>query len=139
MASDGATAGLEALNLNECRRLLGNGGIGRIALPSESAPIIRPVNFVLHRDAIVLRTAEGEILAAAERGTRVSFEIDDANRLEHSGWSVIVIGYLTESAADDETLALPLRPWAAGRRERFVSLSLEAVTGRRIEHRRFET
>ena len=124
--------GPEILSADECRRRLAQGGVGRLALPGSSAPDLRPVNFVLDGDALVVRTGEGRILAAARRGDPVAFEIDGIDRLEHTGWSVVVTGELRERPADDATRALPLRAWASGHRDRFVAISLDSLGGRCI-------
>ncbi len=132
MKIDSATAGLEALEVEECRRLLGAGGIGRIAIAGEGAPILRPVNFAVKDGIVVIRTGEGRIFDAARRGASVAFEIDNVDGFEHEGWSVIATGRLSERDADAEAYALPLRPWSAGRRDRFVMIELDVVSGRRI-------
>ena len=132
MTREIAPDGLLVLEPDECRRLLDRGGIGRLALPGASAPELRPVNFLLEGDAVVMRTGDGVILAAARRGDAVAFEIDAIDPLEHTGWSVLVTGKLTERAADAATRALPLRAWAPNPKDRYVSLALESVSGRRL-------
>lgn len=124
--------GLEILSPNECQRLLTEAAIGRLAMPATGAPTLRPVNFALDGEALVIRTGEGSILDAARRGLSVSLEADGIDRLDHTGWSVIVVGTIRERATDDRTLALPLRAWASGKKDRFVSISMESVEGRRI-------
>lgn len=123
---------LEHLAADECRRLLGNGGVGCIGLASAQAPVLRPVNFALHAGAIVVRTGEGRILEAAARGDAAAFVVDAADHLEHTGWSVIAEGRLSVLPTDEVTLGLPLRAWADGTKDRFVSLSLDQLSGRRI-------
>lgn len=113
----------------ECLRRLADGGVGRLAVRGDEAPRLRPVNFVLHDDQVVVRTGEGEILRAARRNEPASFEIDGIDGLEHTGWSVVVVGRLSELLSDDAHLALPLRPWASGVKDRFVGLSLEELSG----------
>jgi nitroimidazol reductase NimA-like FMN-containing flavoprotein (pyridoxamine 5'-phosphate oxidase superfamily) len=130
--------GIEVFAEAECRRRLSEGGVGRIAMRAmrgsddDGAPEMRPVNFLLHGDDVIIRTGDGAILEAARRGGSAGFEIDDIDRLEHTGWSVVVTGKLFELPTDDEHLALPLRPWAAGRKDRFVGLAIERITGLRI-------
>lgn len=98
----------------------------------EDAPEMRPVNFTLRDGNVIIRTGDGAILAAAQRGEAAGFEIDDIDRLEHTGWSVVVTGKLFELPTDDDHLALPLRPWASGRKDRFVGLTLDRISGLRI-------
>jgi nitroimidazol reductase NimA-like FMN-containing flavoprotein (pyridoxamine 5'-phosphate oxidase superfamily) len=132
MSADVGAQGLEILSVDECRRLLAHEGLGRLGLPGPDAPLLRPVNFVLHDDTLVVRTGPGRILTAAQRGDPAALEIDGIDRVEHTGWSVIATGKLSELAADGQARALRLRPWAAGGRDRYVALSLESVSGRRI-------
>ncbi len=124
--------GILVLDERECRRLLAPGGVGCLGLPGTGAPILRPVNFALHDEALVVRTGEGPILDAALRGDAAAFETDGIDRLEHTGWSVLVTGRIAALPTDETTLALPLRAWASGRRDRFVAIQLEEVSGRRI-------
>ena len=137
MTNDDPTAtphapSLEALPDDACRRRLADGGVGRVALRGGDAPEIRPVNFVLRDDRVVIRTGDGIILSAARRGEAASFEIDGIDPLEHTGWSVVVAGKLGELPSDEHHLALPVRPWASGHKDRFVGLTLERVSGIRI-------
>ncbi len=123
---------LETLEREDCQRRLAEGGVGRVALRGQDAPEIRPVNFVLRDDRIVIRTGDGIILAAARQSEAASFEIDGIDPLEHTGWSVVVVGKLGELASDEDNLELPVRPWASGQKDRFVGLSLDRVSGIRI-------
>jgi len=127
-----AATDLETLQPTECRRRLAEGGVGRLAMRGSDAPELRPVNFVMHDGLLIVRTGEGVILQAARRGEAASFEIDATDPLEHTGWSVVVTGNLSELATNEANLALPLRPWASGRNDRFVGLSLVRVSGLRI-------
>lgn len=129
---DLAVPALETFDAAECRRYLDEGGVGRLAMRGAGAPELRPVNFALRGETVIVRTGDGSILAAARRGETAGFEIDGIDRLEHTGWSVVVTGKLSELPSDAENLALPLRPWASGRNDRFVGLSLDRVSGMRI-------
>lgn len=130
--ADHAPPDVEHLSSDECRRLLQRGGVGCIGLAAVGAPVLRPVNFTVHGDAIVIRTGEGRILEAARRGDPAAFAVDAADRLEHTGWSVIAEGKLSVLPTDEVTLGLPLRAWADGRKDRFVAISLDQLSGRRI-------
>lgn len=112
--------------------MLAGGGVGRIALRGQDAPTLRPINFALRGDMLIFRTGEGTVLAAAHRGESASFEIDDIDAMEHTGWSVIAVGKLAELSADDENRRLPLRSWASGEKDRFVGLFIGEVSGLRI-------
>jgi len=123
---------IEELSRAQCKRLLCEGGVGRLAMSTRGVPEIRPVNFALSGGALIVRTGEGSILSAAQRGEVGAFEIDGVDRLEHTGWSVLVTGKLCEITQRKAMLGLPLRPWASGTKDRFVALSLDQVSGMRI-------
>lgn len=127
-------AGLEVLDRGECLRLLAMGGVGRVALPAEP-PVVRPVNFVLDEERIVIRTGASSTWRAASEHRLVTFEIDGARNLDHRGWSVVATGPLMQLAPDDRVLALPLRAWAPRGRERFVAITIRELTGRRLTGR----
>jgi uncharacterized protein len=129
--------GLEVLDRDECFRLLGHHGVGRVAVVDAGRPVICPINYVVDREQILFRTAPGTKLDAAARGQQVAFEIDSADPMYHTGWSVIVTGRCEEVVDPDrraEVDRLPLRPWAAGAKDHVISIRSESVTGRRIVH-----
>ena len=128
-------AGLEVLSETECRRLLDAGGVGRVAVPADP-PIVRPVNFALDGERIVIRTGAGELWKAACRSVRVAFEVDGFRNVDHRGWSVLASGRLAPVTADVRVLALPLRAWAPQGRDRFVAVTIEELSGRRLADRR---
>lgn len=124
-------AGLEVLDRAECIRLLEQGGVGRLATPGEP-PVVRPVNFVLDGEQIVVRTGAGVLWRAACEQRMATFEIDGARNVDHRGWSVLASGRLAPMATDDRLQALPLRPWAPHGRDRFVVLDIAELSGRRL-------
>lgn len=137
---------IEPLDEAECRRLLGQSGIGRLVVVVGHQPDIFPVNYILEHidgdtkddpgiDEIVIRTAEGTKLAAALMGRNVAFEIDAFDPAHHGGWSVVVHGTAHESRTlpavmHDEDL--PVEPWAAGAKLRHIRITIDTITGRRI-------
>jgi nitroimidazol reductase NimA-like FMN-containing flavoprotein (pyridoxamine 5'-phosphate oxidase superfamily) len=124
--------GIETFAREQCLDRLREGGVGRLALRGHEAPELRPVNFALRYEQLIIRTGDGTILAAARKGEPAGFEIDEIDRFEHVGWSVVATGKLAELEADSANLALALRPWASGKKDFFVALSLDRVTGLRI-------
>jgi uncharacterized protein len=125
-------SGLESLSIDECRDLLSAGGVGILALCGVAAPVLRPVNFALYEGWILIRTGEGQILEAAVGVEPASFTISEIDRLEHTGWSVVVTGKLAERSSLDGVADAPLRPWARAEKHHFVGLSIEEISGRRI-------
>lgn len=129
--------GMEVLTRDECIRLLQLAHVGRIGLTAGSLPIILPLNFAMDDESIVFCTEPGAKLTAARAGDVVCLEIDDADDLNHEGWSVLVTGRLQEITDSGEAAAarqLPVRPWKATASPSYVRLPLELVSGRRLSH-----
>ena len=124
--------GTAALPIEECERRLAAGGVGILALAGVAAPVLRPVNFVLRKGAVILRTGEGRILEAAQFAEPASFVICEVDRFEHTGWSVVVTGKLVERSTLGHLSDLPLRPWARAEKHHLVGLSIDEISGRRI-------
>ena len=127
--------GLEVPTTEECLALVRTATIGRLAIHSGALPTIVPVNFVLTDNGVVIRTAPGSKLDNALEHAVVAFEVDDVDPLRHTGWSVVITGLASEITDPDELAAarrLPLAHWAPGAAERYVCVSLDLVSGRRI-------
>jgi uncharacterized protein len=125
----------QELTDEECRRLLGERHLGRLALVDADGPVILPVNYTLDQGSVVFRTDPGSKLDAAAAGATVAFEVDAADERDRTGWSVVVRGRAGEVSdpADLERLrALPLYPWAPGAKAHYVRIRPASVTGRRI-------
>ena len=127
--------GMELLSTHECERRLRAGGVGILALSGVAAPILRPVNFALHENWVLIRTGEGQILDAARSSGAASFAMSEVDRLEHTGWSVVVTGKLAERSGIPNVGDVPLRPWARADKQHFVGLSIDEISGRRIAER----
>lgn len=128
--------GLEVLERDQCLALLATATLGRVGLSSGALPTVLPVNFLLHDDQILIRSGHGTKLDAALSDAVVAFEVDDFDPLYHSGWSVVVTGVAT-SLDDPELLArverLPLPRWAPEDLGHVVAISIEMVSGRRLD------
>jgi hypothetical protein len=125
--------GLEVLSRGDCLRLLRTVSLGRIGVSIGALPTILPINFRLDGDRILFRTGVGTKLDAATKGAVVAFEADDFDPMYHSGWSVVVTGMAREvREPDDPDLYLTPR-WAPGDDGRLVEVTIEQVTGRRLE------
>jgi len=127
--------GLAVLEREECIALLGSVTVGRIAITSNALPVVLPVNFVLLDDRIVIRTSRGTKLDAATRNTVVAFEVDEIDMVEQTGWSVLVTGVARELVAPDEideVSASPPARWAPGPDGRYIAISTDMISGRRI-------
>jgi nitroimidazol reductase NimA-like FMN-containing flavoprotein (pyridoxamine 5'-phosphate oxidase superfamily) len=126
---------MEELDQDECRRLLAERRLGRLAIPDFGGPVIFPVNYVVDQDLVVFRTDPGTKLDAATERESVAFEVDAVDEATRTGWSVVVRGTLadiTDPAHLGRLRALPLYPWAPGEKSRYVRVRPVSVTGRRI-------
>jgi nitroimidazol reductase NimA-like FMN-containing flavoprotein (pyridoxamine 5'-phosphate oxidase superfamily) len=133
---DGPVAGRwQELNRSECFALLARQNLGRLAFVDDLGPIVVPVNYVLDRHMVVIRTDEGAKLDAATQGRKVAFEIDWTDAEGRSGWSVLVRGEavaVTDPAELERLRDLPLTPIARGRKPHYIRVMPALVTGRRI-------
>lgn len=131
-----STRRIEELDVDACLQLLEAHTLGRVAFVEGSGePVILPVNYLLDRGVVVIRTAEGGKVAAAVRKARIAFEVDDFDADLGTGWSVLVKGVADELwERDDMELAqaLPLEPLAPGDKEHFLTILSTGITGRRI-------
>jgi nitroimidazol reductase NimA-like FMN-containing flavoprotein (pyridoxamine 5'-phosphate oxidase superfamily) len=124
-----------ALEPDECWRLLRGCEVGRLAISITDHPDIFPVNFVVDHGSVVFRTAEGTKLAAAVLGRAVAFEVDGYDPSAGEAWSVVIKGTAREIERMHELFEafdLPLFPWHAGPKHRFVRITPETITGRRF-------
>jgi nitroimidazol reductase NimA-like FMN-containing flavoprotein (pyridoxamine 5'-phosphate oxidase superfamily) len=137
MTATNARAEIEVLTREECLRLLAAEEVGRIAVVLGRQPLIMPVNFVLERDTIVLRTDPGTKLATASF-ERVAFEVDHIDRQRQVGWSVLVQGIGQEVTAAfsrlfEQVRALAITPWAPGDKEHWLRIMPVEISGRRVQ------
>ncbi|MFJ8160072.1 helix-turn-helix domain-containing protein [Streptomyces sp. NPDC096136] len=126
------------LGEEECRRLLGVRGIGRVAVFTADGPAVLPVNYLVVDDGVAFRTAAGTVLAGAA-GTEAAFEAERIDEVAAKGWSVLAVGVLAAASRPDvlEGLAEAAHatPWAGGERTHWMTLAPDRLTGRRVEYR----
>ena len=124
------------LDTHTCLELLRTREVGRLAVSITDHPDIFPINYVVDRGTIVFRTAEGTKLAASLLGRGVAFEIDGYDPAAGEAWSVVIKGYAIEIEKMNDyfdALDLPLFPWHAGPKHRFVRIEPVEITGRRFQ------
>jgi hypothetical protein len=131
---DAAPGTLQLLSIGECRELLGSRQVGRLAyIARAGVPDIVPVNYVLDRDDVLIRSGPGPKLQAAERRELVAFEVDAFDEDAHTGWSVVVHGTaIRESSAQAGRDEASTAPWASGPRQATIRISPRRITGRRV-------
>lgn len=108
--------------------------LGRLATSAAGQPDIFPVNFVVQRRTILIRTAEGTKLASAVVNQRVAFEADEHN--VEAGWSVVVKGYAHVLSRLDEIAdaeSAQVLPWTATPKQRFIRIVPTQITGRHFQ------
>ncbi|MFI1766288.1 helix-turn-helix domain-containing protein [Streptomyces sp. NPDC020800] len=119
----------------ECRTLLAMHGVGRLAVPTATGPVIVPVNYSVVDGAIVFRTARGATPSLAD-GCQVAFEVDRIDDAFSQGWSVLVRGPARAVTDTQEQRRYTERaystPWAGGSRSLWMRIDPFTVTGRRI-------
>lgn len=128
-------SGMEVLEAAECWKLLAEAQVGRLAVAILDHPDIFPINHVVDDHTIVFRTAEGTKLAAAVLGRGVAFEVDGYDAESGQAWSVVLKGWATEIERVEDLLSaedLPLFPWNAAPKSRWVRVEPQDVSGRRF-------
>jgi nitroimidazol reductase NimA-like FMN-containing flavoprotein (pyridoxamine 5'-phosphate oxidase superfamily) len=126
---------LEELDLRECRRLLSATDVGRLGYTGEAGPRIVPVNYALLPESVVFRTGQQSEIARFALGRTVAFEVDQVDEFLHSGWSVLIVGRLSEmspSAIEMLDVSDTPQPWPKGTQTLVCEVSLSEVTGRRV-------
>ncbi len=130
---------LAEIDRAECLRLLEERGFGRIAVVVRGSPVVFPVNYALVDGAILLCIRRGGDLDRATSDAAASFEIDGEDDVYHEGWSVLAVGrcaHLPPSVERDRhAQPIALSPWAGGDRSLLVHMSIDEISGRRIDHR----
>ncbi|GAA3246285.1 MULTISPECIES: pyridoxamine 5'-phosphate oxidase family protein [unclassified Streptomyces] len=128
-------ARLVALGPDECRRLLGTHGVGRLVVPLTDEILAVPVNYSVVDGAVVFRTDPATAPGRAA-GRRVAFEVDRIDDAFGVGWSVLVQGTARTVTDPDEQRTLTARaysnPWAGGPRTTWMRIDPDGITGRRI-------
>lgn len=117
----------------ECWGLLRQNVFGRLAVSVSDQPEIFPFNYVVQNGTLVFRTAQGTKLAALTVNEHIAVEIDGYH--ESGGWSVMLKGraHATEWGDDYERAQISgLRPWVGTRKQVYVRIVPELITGRRF-------
>ncbi|MGZ4608982.1 MAG: pyridoxamine 5'-phosphate oxidase family protein [Actinomycetes bacterium] len=127
--------GVMVLPEHMCWMMLRTAEVGRLAVSVNNVPDIFPVNYVVDHGTIVFRTAAGSKLTASGSNPLVAFEVDGYDAPSEEAWSVVVkgraeeINHLHERI---ESMDLPLFPWHAAPKSRFVRITPESMSGRKF-------
>jgi nitroimidazol reductase NimA-like FMN-containing flavoprotein (pyridoxamine 5'-phosphate oxidase superfamily) len=125
----------EVLDTEQCWALLTSVEVGRLAVAAAGDIDIFPLNFIVDDGAIVFRSAAGTKMIEVVLAGRVAFEVDGYEPEHGRAWSVVLKGsaHLLDRWDDIyHAQDLPLFPWNASPKERFVKIIPDMMTGRRF-------
>lgn len=130
---------VEVLSEAECRQLLAEHDVGRVAFSDGEYPVVLPVNYVLDGNAIAIHTDLGAKSANIPLH-RVVFEVDGVERWNQSGWSVLAQGFgqdVTDALGPryEDLRRRGLTTWISGERSRWITIDIQRISGRRIVNR----
>lgn len=127
--------GIEHLSAKECWEALRGADIGRLAVIIDDHPEIFPLTYVVDHGTVVFRSAEGTKVDGVMSGHAVAFEVDGYDRTTNKAWSAVIKGTAERPHGIDEAAAaamLPLFPWQAGEKNRFIRIVPDQISGRRF-------
>ena len=109
------------------------GLVGRIAISTDRAPVVHPVNFWYQDRAVLVRLGPGTMAAGAS-GSLVAFEVDHVDRTNSRAWSVLVRGLATplDDSARSEFVSNAAAPLVLTPGDIVLSIRPDVVTGRRF-------
>jgi hypothetical protein len=131
------TKGSTVLPASECLRLLAMtakaGGIGRLGVSTDQAPLVIPVNFTLRDGQVLVRTGKGFVTEAAN-GHLVAFEVDHVDVGAGTAWSVLIRGLATLTEAPTELdLAAAAHPLVPKPGDMVLVVRPDILSGRQFE------
>jgi hypothetical protein len=126
---------VEELPEDVCWSLLRTTSIGRLAVWVKDHPDIFPLNYAVDHGTVVFRSSAGTKISASLSDSPVALEADGYDAETATAWSVVIRGNAEEiSRGQDllDTVDLPLFPWQAGDKGRFIRIVPTATSGRRF-------
>ncbi|MFG2288205.1 helix-turn-helix domain-containing protein [Streptomyces sp. NPDC048595] len=126
---------VRVLSAAECRERLSTHGVGRVAVTSDDAPAVFPVNYTVAGELIAYRAAP-QAGPAAAAGQEVALEVDHIDEGFSQGWRVLVVGRAHAVTDSYESRRLEEHahtgPWVGGGRHQWIAIHPTRITGRRI-------
>ncbi len=123
----------QVLTEAQCLTLLAGESIGRVVYSDGVLPTAFPVNYQLLNKTIVFRTKSDARVLTTGNGLYVSFEIDRFDDQARIGWSVLVTGRCRPLHPD--VAGTGLDTWASTHRSLLIGISIDVISGRRLEAR----
>ena len=133
MTDDKST--VDELSESACWTLLRTASVGRLAVWVQDHPDIFPINYAVDHGTVVFRSGTGTKVSAALSDSPVALEADGYDEETTEAWSVVVKGNVEEISRDQDlldTIDLPLFPWQAGDKSRFIRIIPTTTSGRRF-------
>jgi hypothetical protein len=126
--------GSTVLPAPECLRLLAlsakAGGIGRLGVATDHAPVVIPINFTLRDGQVLVRVGNGFLTQAAS-GHLVAFETDHVG--DRTAWSVLVRGLATLTEAPTESeLSAAAHPLVPEPGDMVLAIRPDVLSGRQF-------
>lgn len=125
-------AHLSTLDAEECMSRLASVPFGRVVFTHRALPAIRPVNHIVDRGQVIIRTNLGTAIgSAAGRGTVLAYEADAIDAATRTGWTVVVTGVAQLITEPEEVARYQglLDAWVEGERNCVIRIPAELVTG----------
>lgn len=126
----------QVLSADQCRELLAEHHVGRIAWAAADGLQLLPVSYAFQYGSVVFRTSPYGVLSELVRPSEVIFEIDDLDPDSRAGWSVVLVGRAQAVAEPRDLVQLwtvdGMEPWAPGIRTLFIEVTPRQITGRRF-------
>jgi hypothetical protein len=129
------TPTVEELSESTCWALLRTTSVGRLAVWVDDHPDIFPINYAVDHGTVVFRSQAGTKVSAALSDAPVALEADGYDEATGEAWSVVIRGQAEEIRGGPDlmdTVDLPLFPWQAGDKGRFIRIVPTTTTGRRF-------
>jgi hypothetical protein len=126
---------VDELSESACWSLLRSTSVGRLAVWVNDHPDIFPLNYSVDHGTVVFRSKSGTKVSAALSDSPVALEADGYDAKAATAWSVVIRGNAEEVTTGTDlldTIDLPLFPWQAGDKGRFIRIVPTVVTGRRF-------
>jgi hypothetical protein len=122
----------QAIDVDECRVLLGTQVLGRIAVSIGALPVVVPVLYALTDDHVVITVKANASLYAALADNVVAFEVDHVDLGTHEGWTVLVVGRARPTHGRSSS-----PPWRTGSPkqrgpEQLIRISIDRLSGLRV-------
>ena len=123
------------LSESACWALLRTTSVGRLAVWVDDHPDIFPLNYAVDHGTLVFRSRAGTTVSAALSDAPVALEADGYDPGTKEAWSVVIRGKAEAISSGPDllgTVDLPLFPWQAGDKGRFIRVVPTTTSGRRF-------